>query len=303
MVSMTFILKFCFRAQVLMVLLLCSTSALAQKSSAKQTVIKEETGINALHLPAASTRPFIQTLSPYKPIYVTHSWFLNGEGSDEGYLDQELLLHFSFKRVIYGNLFFAYTHKAFWQIYDHGNSRPFREHNYNPELFLEWEQLWRIDDLRLGLMEHESNGEKLRYEADAAPVNRSRTWNRTYLYAQKSVFPSLKLGLKLWTVTDSDDPDEASFIVDNSDIQQYLGSGEVYIEFGRDPSFLSIMLRRGWQEETETIRAAGRIPLNLLFRCEDKGIDLFAQVFVGYGDSLIDYNRRVTRFSAGVSFR
>lgn len=247
--------------------------------------------------------PFLQSLEPYKPITVLNTWFLGGEGADQGYLDQELKLTFSFKRHIHWNLYFAYSHKAFWQIYDAGNSRPFREHNYNPEFFLEWDNELRFDHIRLGLIEHESNGEKLRYSATADPVNFSRTWNRVYVYGRKSVHSLVNLGIKFWIVTDSDDPEDGSFIVDNSDIQQYMGNGEFYAELGRSPYIISVMLRQGWKSGTETIQLDGRFPLSELTGWTDKGIDVFVQLFAGYGDSLIDYDRKIKRLSFGVAFR
>ena len=285
-------------------LLLGSSILQAAEKESGTAISKKET---VVYVPVTAEKElpesFLQTLEPYKPIYLANTWFLNGEGSDIGYLDQELFLRFSFKRSIFWNVYFGYSHKAFWQIYDEGNSRPFREHNYNPELFLEWDRVWQIDHIRLGIVEHESNGEKLRYTDDASPVNYSRTWNRTYLYARKSVLPILNLGLKLWVVTDSEDPEDGSFVIDNYDIQQFMGSGEFYLELGKSPSFLSVMLRRGWRKETETIQLDGRIPLQILTGGADQRIDFFIQLFSGYGDTLIDYNRKITRISAGVAFR
>ncbi len=285
-------------------LLLSSGILLAVENGPSAAVSEKKT---LVYVPVTAKREqpesFLQTLEPYKPIYFANTWFLNGEGADKGYLDQELFLRFSFKRSIFWNLYFGYSHKAFWQIYDEGNSRPFREHNYNPELFLEWDRVWQIDNIRLGLVEHESNGEKLRYADDATPVNYSRTWNRTYLYAGKSVLPILNLGIKLWIVTDSEDPEDGSFVIDNYDIQQFMGSGEFYMELGKSPSFLSVMLRRGWRKGTETIQLDGRMPLQILTGGRDQRIDFFVQLFSGYGDTLIDYNRKITRISAGVAFR
>jgi len=285
-------------------LLLSSAFLEAAENETKAAVSDKKTGV---YVPVTATKElpesFLQTLEPYKPIYLANTWFLNGEGADKGYLNQELFLRFSFKRSIFWNLYFGYSHKAFWQIYDQGNSRPFREHNYNPELFLEWDRVWRFDHLRLGLTEHESNGEKLRFADDASPVNYSRTWNRTYLYARKSVLPFLNLGLKLWTVTDSEDPDEGSFVIDNHDIQQFMGSGEFYLELGKSPSSVSIMLRQGWRKGTETIQVDGRMPLQVLTGGTDQRIDFFVQLFSGYGDTLIDYNRKITRCSIGIAFR
>ncbi len=275
-------------------------------AAVKPATATEQKGQDVIYLPAVADnapKAFLQSMEQYKPIYVVNSWLLNGEGSDQGYLDQELLLHVSFKRRIFWNLFFAYSHKAIWQIYDHENSRPFREHNYNPELFLEWDRIKWIDDLRLGLIEHESNGEKLRYADDGSPVNYSRTWNRVYVFGQTSIAPAVNLGLKLWAVTDSDDPEEGSFIVDNSDIQGYMGSGELTIDLGTFPKQLSIMVRNGWKRDTKTIRVDARMPLHLLTGLTDRGLDIFIQLFSGYGDTLIDYNRKISRFSAGLAFR
>jgi len=295
------------RALLLVVFLaafgLSPPSASAEAESGTSAARPAETTVYQPPPVTDTSKRFLQNLEPYKPIYVLNTWFLDGEGSERGYQDQELLLYFSFKRLIYWNLYFGYSHKAFWQIYDFDDSRPFREHNYNPELFLEWDELLRFDHVRLGLIEHESNGEKLRYDENGRPVNYSRTWNRVYAYARKAVHPGVTLGCKVWIVVDSDDPEDGSFIVDNSDIQQYMGNGEFYAEFGRFPATVSVMLRQGWKEGTETILVDGRLPLHLLTGWRDRGLALFLQAFSGYGDSLIDYNRKITRISLGLAFR
>ncbi len=247
--------------------------------------------------------PFLHTLEPYKPIYILNSWFLDNEGSDQGYRDDELVLQFSFKRLLWGNLYFAYSHTAFWQLADLQNSRAFRETNYNPEIFLDFPDLWMLDHVRLGLAEHESNGEKQQFDDEANPINFSRTWNRAYLFMQKEMARYLGLGMKVWIVSDRKENDWISFYDDNADIQQYMGSGEIYIDIGRGPTTLSLMLRHGWKEGTETIRVEGRIPLYGLYSETDNGLDLFLQYFSGFGNCLIDYDRRVNRFAVGLSFR
>ena len=48
----------------------------------------------------------------------------------------EAVFQLSAKHRIFGtHLYFAYTQISFWQAYDHNNSAPFRETNYNPEIF------------------------------------------------------------------------------------------------------------------------------------------------------------------------
>lgn len=250
-----------------------------------------------------SRKPFLQTLEPYKPIYVLTTFFLNNAGEDQGYQNQELHIQYSFKKHLFRSLYFAYSHKSFWQLYDKKNSRSFRENNYNPEIFLEFNDIWKIAYLRIGLLEHESNGEKQRFEENAIPVNNSRTWNRFYLYGQQPLFDLFKLGIKLWLVTDREDSDFGSFYDDNRDIQQYMGNGEIYLNRHFSALSISIMLRRGWKNKTETIRLESRLPLHQLIGTEDTGIDIYFQAFSGYGDSLIDYNRKVDRFSIGFSAR
>jgi len=248
-------------------------------------------------------QPFLKTLEPYKPIFVLTTFFLNNAGEDQGYQNQELHIQYSFKKRLLQSLFFAYSHKSFWQLYDKENSRSFRENNYNPELFLEFNNLQEIEYLRIGLLEHESNGEKQRFAENAIPVNNSRTWNRCYLFGQQTLSDSLKLGIKLWMVTDQEDSDFGSFYEDNRDIQQYMGNGEVYLHSHFSALSISMMLRKGWKDETETVRLEGQLPLHQLINTDNTGIDIYFQAFSGYGDSLIDYNRKIDRFSIGFSAR
>lgn len=242
-----------------------------------------------------------RNLEPYKPGYFVNSWFLNQEGSDSGYQNQETIIRFSLKRRLTTRLYFAYSHKAFWQIYDLANSRPFREHNYNPELFLDFGSFRELDSLRLGLFEHESNGEQMRYDTNGNPVNRSRTWDRCYLYLEKRFNHRVSLSAKAWVVTSPRRPEYRAFYDDNPDMQQYLGSGEIRLEFDGFGTHTTLMLRRGWKAGTETAQLDLRIPLSNISAHFDWKHDLYLQAFNGYGDSLNDYNRKVTRAAIGIS--
>ena len=246
--------------------------------------------------------PFLKTLEPHKPIYIMNSWFLNSEGSEQGYDDREALIQFSFKKRLFWMLYFGYSHKAFWQIYDLENSRPFREQNYNPEAFLEFPDTWGFEMLRLGLAEHESNGEKKRYDEETE-INYSRTWDRSYVYAWKNITAYLGLGIKMWVVTSPKTEEYSAFYDDNADMQQYMGSGELYLTLGDSLFNLAFTFRRGWKGDTDTYWVDGRMPIHYLFDSEDLGVDFYTRYFCGYGESLIDYNRKVTKFAFGVSFR
>ncbi|MBU2510425.1 phospholipase A [bacterium] len=249
-----------------------------------------------------SNSTFLSSLEVYKPIYFLNTWFFDHEGKDEGYHDREIHLQFSFKKQVYQAVYFGYSHKAFWQTYDRENSRPFREQNYNPEVFLQFSEMEPLDLVRVGIWEHESNGDKQRYDEEGNEVNYSRTWDRFYLFGEKKLTKHLSLGLKLWIVTSLKTEEYRTFYDDNPDMQQYMGSGEIYVTIPLAHADFTVMLRRGWREGTDTIRVDGRVPVLKLLGTEDSGVDIFFQYFYGYGDSLIDYNRCIRRFSLGISF-
>jgi len=77
-----------------------------------------------------------------------------------------------------GDLWLGFTQQSFWQVYNGKMSRPFRETNYRPEIFvtvpMRFEALPSLDYLRAGLL-HESNGQG---------GEKSRSWNRVYLEAK-----------------------------------------------------------------------------------------------------------------------
>ncbi len=248
--------------------------------------------------------PFLQTLKPHKPIYILNSSFLDGAGEEQGYGENELKIQFSFKKEMFYHLHFAYSHKAFWQLYDMETSRSFRDNNYNPEFFFEFENIWLFEEMRLGIWEHESNGERAHHQENGEIANYSRTWNRSYLFATLE-YPdySLTTGLKIWTINDRKDNEYGTFYDDNPDIQKFMGNAEIYFDLGSEPAFVSLMLRRGWGKGTETIRLEGRLPLHYLFGGNDSGVDLMVQFFSGYGESLLDYNRKLRKVGIGFSVR
>lgn len=75
-----------------------------------------------------------------------------------------------------GDLYFAYTQRSWWQAYNSDASSPFRETNYEPELFMSFDNGtvlggWINTANRVGFV-HQSNGR-------SDPL--SRSWNRIYL--------------------------------------------------------------------------------------------------------------------------
>lgn len=109
-------------------------------------------------------------------------------------------------------LWFGYTQKSFWQVYNTDDSAPFRETNYEPEVFVRYETNYdlgpgRLNGVTLGF-NHESNGQS---------EPRSRSWNRIVGSAAYSYDRWLFI-LQPWYRLPEDDSED-----DNEDIERYLG--------------------------------------------------------------------------------
>lgn len=185
--------------------------------------------------------------------------------------------------------FFGYTQKSFWQAYDINDSSPFRENNFNPELFLRT-KMW--DGFRIDTgWEHESNGQE---------IPDSRSWNRIYCtpyYENDRLIASLKG----WYRLPEDNKDEEIDVDgdDNPDISKYYGYGELGLTL-KIPEFyntyIATMSRYNFKSGKGAIEVDLTIPLHL------NSMSLMIQYWNGYGESLIDYNVKQQKIGIGLSF-
>lgn len=193
------------------------------------------------------------------------------------------------------SLWFGYTQQSYWQIFTSSISRPFRNTDHEPEFIYIVPTLadlpggWR---LRYGgvSLNHQSNGQSL-------PL--SRSWNRAILMAGMEKGDRFTLTGRLWNrIPDGDEID------DNPEIDKLIGRGEV---------------TGGWQVNKDnslllTLRHSLSSPANGSWRLEwlqtlgepnrngnPSGLRMHLQLFSGYGDSLLDYNRGRTVLSIGLS--
>ncbi|WP_052368174.1 phospholipase A [Algiphilus aromaticivorans] len=225
-------------------------------------------------------------LSLHKPIMIfpaTYSPDYSGE-------ETEFIFQFSAKHQLLGtSLYFGYTQKSFWQLYNGEDSRPFRATNYNPELFYRWQPEWaRLPELGLDFgLEHESNGR---------PLPTSRSWNRLYAGVFMPRGKSLYYIKGWWRIPERDrrGPDDAGGD-DNPDIQDFLGYGELHYarQIGKQQQ-LALMLRGN--------PATGKGAVSLSWSRPNASGNFFyaVRLWHGYGESLIDYDRSITRLSIGV---
>ncbi len=251
----------------------------------------------------AAAQPF--SLIAHRPNYVLvgawnqRGWdpsaFQEAESDPDYNLDDvEVQFQLSFKIPLAVNLFnghmdvyAAYTNRSFWQAYNQEYSQPFRETNHEPEIWAQFHNDWELFGVtnavnRIGYV-HQSNGQ-------SEPL--SRGWDRIYadFVFEKSGFV---FSVKPWLwVNENVDGD-------NDDIDEYMGHGELLAAWGWDQHEISLMLRN--QIESDFERGAAELGWSfpLFGHSHIKG---YLQYFYGYGESLIDYDRRVNRIGIGISF-
>ena len=190
------------------------------------------------------------------------------------------------------SLWFAYSQLSYWQVFTPWLSRPFRNTDHEPEvLYVTPVQSarageWRLRLAGLGLV-HQSNGQSL-------PL--SRSWNRVYLMgaAEKG---EVQVQARLWHRLDEDTND------DNPRISDYVGRGEVVVRWNADrQNLFAFTGRHGLRRD-----AHGSARLEWFHALADPGLGmpsglrLHTQIFSGYGENLIDYNRARTVLSIGLS--
>lgn len=186
-------------------------------------------------------------------------------------------------------LYFGITIESWWQLYNAPLSSPFRETNYQPELFyitpLLWGPFGGKTALTLGL-EHQSNGQL---------ADLSRSWNRVYaelIYGRGSFVASLRPWYRLPEDAKSS-PDDAEGD-DNPDILDYMGHAQLSLGWKNSTYELSTVFRGNTSTRKGSLDATVTFPLSGKFRG-------MVQYFNGYGDSLIDYNRFQQRLGLGVA--
>ena len=181
-------------------------------------------------------------------------------------------------------LWFGYTQRSFWQVYNQDESAPFRETNYEPEVFLRHQTNVNLGPLTLsGLtigVNHQSNGQS---------EPRSRSWNRVVAGAAVTYDRWLFAVRPWYRIPESASED------DNPDIEKYLGYANYNIVYklAEDRTF-SLQLMNNLRSDNRT-----SVEFGYSFPIGDT-IKGFFQYYNGYGESLIDYNHRIERFGLGI---
>lgn len=182
-----------------------------------------------------------------------------------------------------GQLYAAYTNQSHWQAYNTENSRPFRETNHQPELFVDFPVNKKIRGMTLNTfrlaLNHQSNGR-------SGVI--SRSWNRLYAELLMSTKYSQINLRSWWKVTDDED---------NPDIQDFLGRFQV-------DGLRKLGKHQFHWKARHNLQADGKGAIELGWSRAIGGredVRMYLQYFNGYGESLIDYNHSQSRIGIGIA--
>lgn len=274
-----------------------------QKDIATNTVSifddRAESVNEAVANPFALSQHRLNYILPFT--YVSDPNTLSASGLNTENVDHmEAKYQISVKLPIYqesassSGLYMGFTAVSYWQVYNSEASKPFRETNYEPELFYAWRnQLtfagFKFNQIRLGLS-HQSNGQS---------GLRSRSWNRLFASAMLSDDDSF-YHIKAWYRIKEDkkeDPFDSSGD-DNPDITTFMG----HTEFGYGTKLGKFNIIALVRNNLKTSDNKGSVELNLSYPISTR-YDFLLQYFNGYGDSLVDYNRHQERIGVGIQLK
>ncbi|MFA5263991.1 MAG: phospholipase A [Opitutaceae bacterium] len=192
--------------------------------------------------------------------------------------------------------YLGYTQTSFWDL--NGTSKPFRDTSYRPSCFLQ--------DVRLLVspggtfllggqagFEHESNGKA---GLDSRSINIG--FIRPRLEWRFDEDMKIVLSPKLYGYIEKSE---------NPDIDDYRGHADLYLGFLYRDWKLSATLRKGMKGGYGSVQADAVFPLrstdSFLARIGAHGMNgaVFIQYFNGWGESILDYNRKLPcQFRAGL---
>ncbi len=234
-----------------------------------------------------SERPVVQ-FEQYRPNY-----FIIG--------NPNLKIQFSFKAKLFGDdLYMGYTQRIFWDVL-YVESAPVLDTIYNPEAFYRFHSQAKSEKdtwLDLGLIEHESNG---------LAGYGSRSWNRTYL-RYHSVLPltgskdpaKLYWSLKAWV----------PYVVDlqTTDYINYRGLYDFDLTFANflgerlKETDLNFRINGGGKSWVNPLQGSQEVTLRIHHDFQKFTPSFFIQMFHGYGETMLNYNRNTFGLRGGIGF-
>jgi outer membrane phospholipase A len=237
--------------------------------------------------------PIIPGLSANEPVYIVFGY--------RPHLNARFQLSFKYKPFEatwlrhFGG---AFTTTSLWDL--HGSSMPFVDSTYRPSISWYGDSHWLLGNRKLrlswqvGLWEHESNGKGNTDIGLTAAGSDSRSMNIGFVQPrltwEMSEKDSLSIALKMYTYY--------STAVQNHDIALYRGYADLQLRYQHDDWVFSGLFRRGSVGNYTELNFC--IPQNSLVKWFSPDLGkknvhgwLLVQYMTGYGETLLDYNRRI----------
>ncbi|MGC7559093.1 phospholipase A [Pasteurella sp. PK-2025] len=232
-------------------------------------------------------------LMAYEQNYLMGSWssgnFFQQDEARKDEIKFKLSVALPFWRGILGKnsvLAGSYTQKSWFQISNVKHSSPFRESNYEPQLFLAWktdEHLpwgWTLRDVETGF-NHQSNGR-------SNEQGLSRSWNRLYARASATKGNWIVEFKPWWRIPERARED------DNPDITRYRGYFDLSVGYRFDQHQVKFTGHYHPRSKKGGLEASYHYPIT-------KHIGFYAQYYAGYGESLVDYQKNIQRIGLGIA--
>lgn len=281
------------RLALIFVMLLANTSPiLAETDDVKYSGTRDIVEERAFFEKKNMSSPLV--IMPHRANYIIPGYYnlrqikLGDDSRTHKARQLELKFQVSFKLPLFklaqGQVYAAYTQQSYWQAYT--SSPFFRESNYEPELFwqipatqnLLWD--WQLKFIDLGI-NHESNGRGGAQE---------RSWNRVYVTATMAK-QNWQLKVQPWVII----KDQAARVY-NADIRRFKGYGSIEIAYKTEGIVFAVraqnLLESQFQRGSAQFSMA--IPINDV-------LSVYAQIFTGYGQNLIQYNQYTNAMGIGFS--
>jgi phospholipase A1/A2 len=215
-----------------------------------------------------------------------------------GQPNTKVQISLKYKLFSRADLFIAYTQLMFWNIKE--ESSPFKDVNYNPELFyrIHTRDSGILKSIDIGIYEHKSNG---RSGAD------SRAWSRSYVkFNTTSQFNK-------WTFNwDTKVFALYKFSLDktNMDIGEYMGFWETKVSLVNffnltefiDRATLYFAFFSGGKLSESISKGGQELGFKLRLGGGRFNPSLFVQLYHGYNESLLEYNKEFWSYRLGLSF-
>ncbi len=237
------------------------------------------------------------TLTARKPNYFSYSY--NSDPNEDPYEftgdageidDNEIKFQLSVQTKLADDMFdqqadlwFSYTQVAYWQLFNGDISAPFRETNYEPEVYASFLTNYDLLGLtgrtvNIGIV-HQSNGR-------SEPL--SRSWNRIYA---EFIFNrgDFALSFKPWYRIEESSNDD-----DNPDIEDFMGNYEIRVGQQWNGHLFSAMLRNIFDSED---RYNSELQWSFPIKNRLRGL---VQWYNGYGENMIDHDHKNNRIAIGI---